>query len=166
MTLLPSAPEAPNAHSVEPSCFVLPTALPLTKELELEARRASTAELERRTRELERERQLAEALMECHHKEERKEAVETQGSWVKLIAGKRKSKHKASEPAEPEGKTKGFDRPPNAFELYAAIDKKDIGFVFYRIRTNLSTNLGTGTSCEFGITLSPCFCRKMQANFR
>ena len=99
----------------------------LTKELELEARRASAAELERQTEELERERQLAEALLESHHQEERKEVVESQGSWVQLIAGKRKGKNKASDPAEQEGKTKGFDRPPNAFELYAAIDKKDIG---------------------------------------
>lgn len=165
MTLLPSAPEVPNAHSVEPSCLVLPTALPLTKELELEARRASVAELKRQTQELERERQLAEALMECHHEEERREVVDTQGSWVKLIAGKRRSKQKTSESSEQEGKTKGFDRPPNAFELYAAIDKKDIGLVFYQIRIKLSTDLSAGTSCEFGITLSPCFCRKTQANF-
>jgi hypothetical protein len=127
MALTPSSPRVPNAHSVEPSCLVLPTALPLTKELELEARRASAAELERQTEELERERQLAEALLESHHQEERKEVVESQGSWVQLIAGKRKGKNKASDPAEQEGKTKGFDRPPNAFELYAAIDKKDIG---------------------------------------
>jgi hypothetical protein len=124
---MPAPSSAPNAHTIEPSCLVLPTALPLTSELEQEARRASVAELERQTEQLERERQLAEALMESHHDEERKEVVEAQGSWVKLIAGKRKGKSKVPDPAEQEGKTKGFDRPPNAFELYAAIDKKDIG---------------------------------------
>lgn len=104
---------------------MLPTALPLTKELELEARVVSAAELERQSQELERERQLAEALQEEHQQEERKQVVESQGSWVRLIAGKRKGKHKAEERGE-HGETKAFDRPPNAYELYAAIDRKDI----------------------------------------
>jgi hypothetical protein len=74
---------------------------------------------------IERERQLAEALQEEHQQEERKQVVESQGSWVRLIAGKRKGKHKAEERGE-HGETKAFDRPPNAYELYAAIDRKDI----------------------------------------
>jgi hypothetical protein len=117
--------EHPYSHSIEPSSLVLPTALPLTKELELEARVVSAAELERQSQELERERQLAEALQEEHQQEERKQVVESQGSWVRLIAGKRKGKHKAEERGE-HGETKAFDRPPNAYELYAAIDRKDI----------------------------------------
>lgn len=125
-------PARPQAHAIEPSVLVLPTALPLTKELEVEARKASIAELKRQSGELERERQLAEALMEQHHEEERKEVVESQGSWVKLIAGTRKGKNKAGDPAEHEGKTKRFDRPPNAYELYAAIDRKDIMYVILR----------------------------------
>lgn len=68
-------------------------------------------------------------MMEEHHEEERKEVVESQGSWVKLIAGTRKGKNKVADPSEQEGKTKGFDRPPNAYELYAAIDRKDIMYV-------------------------------------
>lgn len=124
-----SPPTRPPAHATEPSVLVLPTALPLTNQLEIEARRASIAELQRQSEEVERERQLAEALTEQHHEEERKEVVESQGSWVKLIAGTRKGKNKPQDPAEHEGKTKGFDRPPNAYELYAAIDRKDIMYV-------------------------------------
>lgn len=128
--MLPAAPPGPHAHAIEPSVLVLPSALPLTKELEVEARRASIAELQRQSQELERERQLAEALQEQHHQEERKEVVESQGSWVKLIAGTRKGKNKVvSDQSEQEGKTKAFDRPPNAYELYAAIDRKDIMYV-------------------------------------
>lgn len=117
--------EHPYTHSIEPSSLVLPSALPLTKELELEARSVSAAELKRQSEELERERQLAEALQEEHRQEERKQVVESQGSWVRLIAGKRKGKQKAEEREEP-AETKAFDRPPNAYELYAAIDRKDI----------------------------------------
>lgn len=129
----PSAamPEHPPQHAIEPSVLVLPTALPLTSELEVEARKASVAELKRQSEELERERQLAEALIEEHHRQERREVVESQGTWTKLIAGTRKGKNKTVDPVEQEGKTKGFDRPPNAYELYAAIDRKDIMYVSF-----------------------------------
>ncbi|KAJ9120125.1 hypothetical protein QFC22_003023 [Naganishia vaughanmartiniae] len=127
-----ATPVEPFSHTIEPSNLVLPTALPLTKELELEARAVSAAELVRQSEELERERQLAEALQEEHQQEERKQVVESQGSWVRLIAGKRKGKQKAEE-REEHRETKAFDRPPNAYELYAAIDRKDIMYIM-RVR--------------------------------
>ncbi|KAJ9103942.1 hypothetical protein QFC21_002405 [Naganishia friedmannii] len=131
-TLTTPAADHPYAHSIEPSALVLPTALPLTNELELEARAVSTAELERQSEELERKRQLAEALQEEHQQEERKQVVESQGSWVRLIAGNRKGKQKA-EGRDEHVQTKAFDRPPNAYELYAAIDRKDIMYIM-RVR--------------------------------
>lgn len=82
-------------------------------------------ELTRQSLQLQRERELAEAMAEEKRVEERKEVKESQGTWAKLILGRGiKGGDKGSIPKE--GQTRPFERPPNAYELYAAIDKKDI----------------------------------------
>ena len=45
-----------------------------------------------------------------------------------MIVGRRKGVGKVGKGSEggEKGKSKGFDRPPQAYELYAAIDKKDL----------------------------------------
>lgn len=128
----PASPEASSSRSHAPRHALLPRgptlahALPSSHVLEEEAVRSSSLELARQSVEAERERALAEALAEEERKEKRRELKESQGTWTNLIAGRRKGKGKGGVPDTRDGKTKPFDRPPQAYELYAAIDKKDL----------------------------------------
>jgi hypothetical protein len=100
--------------------------LPPTHVLEEEAVRSSSLELIRQSLEAQRERELAEALAEEERIESRRELKESQGTWTKLIVGRRKGKDKDGGSGSGDAKSKPFDRPPQAYELYAAIDKKDL----------------------------------------
>jgi hypothetical protein len=56
------------------------------------------------------------------------------GTWPAAQAGKGKGKQKAQrQHGGAGGGTRGFARPPQAYELYQAIDKKDIDFIM-RVR--------------------------------
>ena len=118
-------PYAPR-HTLIPRGPTLAHALPPTHVLEEEAVRSSSLELTRQSLEFQRERELAEALAEEERTEQRRELKESQGTWTKLIVGRRKGKDKEGGSGAEDGKTKPFDRPPQAYELYAAIDKKDL----------------------------------------
>jgi DNA topoisomerase IB len=81
------------------------------------------------SRELQRERELAEALLEDQRVTETKKVRDSHGTWTRLVAGKTRAKPgDARRMSVTSGKeeTKPFDIPPNAYELYAAIDRKDL----------------------------------------
>jgi hypothetical protein len=120
---------SPPRHDLLPRTPTLAHQLPSTITLDEEAVRSSSIELNRQSLQVQRERELAEALAEEERIEQRRELKESQGTWTSLIVGRRKGKGQEGSKALDEGKTKGFDRPPQAYELYAAIDKKDLKWV-------------------------------------
>jgi hypothetical protein len=89
---------------------------------------ASVHEFERQSRELQREREIAQALIEDQRIAESKRAREAHGTWTRLVAGKGRPKQDDPKRLAVTGneETKPFDNPPNAYELYAAIDRKDL----------------------------------------
>ena len=128
-TSQPSAqPHFPPRHDLVPRSPTFAHQLPSSRNLDQEAVRSSSLELTRQSLQLQREREIAEALAEEERLERRKELKESQGTWTSLIVGKRKGADKsgAGGAGDGKGKSKGFDRPPQAYELYAAIDKKDL----------------------------------------
>jgi hypothetical protein len=116
----------PPRHDLLPRSPTFAHELPNSHTLDEEAIRSSSVELTRQSLQVQRERELAEALAEEERIEKRRELKESQGTWTSLIVGKRKVNDKAGDNSLDKGKTKAFDRPPQAYELYAAIDKKDL----------------------------------------
>lgn len=127
----PTQARAPQ-HTPLPRGPTLAHTLPSINVLLEEAIQSSSLELVRQSLEIQRERERAEALAAATAEEQRKELRESQGTWASLIGGRRSGKGKDKDNGFPgEGKTRAFERPPQAYELYAAIDKKDLKCVFF-----------------------------------
>lgn len=130
---IPSSTPTPNKkpkwalRPPVPSSPVLLHHLPLSADLAKESALASELELDRQSKEMERAALLEEALKDAEVAEVKKEVKDRQGSWVGLLVGKGKGASKKAGDGWDDGrKTKGFDKVPDAYELYSAIDRKDI----------------------------------------
>jgi hypothetical protein len=140
---LPSqnAQAGPSTSPRLPPSPVLLQPLPPASSLKREGLASSELELDRQQRQIERERQLAEALQEQEWEIQRAAVREDMGTWRH---GSDKGKTRESAP------TKGFDRPPQAWELYGAIDKHDIEFIM-RVRDHAFGLLLQKNAGEFPI---------------
>ncbi|WVQ86030.1 hypothetical protein IAT38_008198 [Cryptococcus sp. DSM 104549] len=125
----PSSPNAVTSPRIHSSPVLLHP-LPPTSALHRESTFQSELELDRQTRELKRERELAEALQDQVWALERAAVREEQGTWSSLRRG---DKGKGRSGSDAWGQSKAFERPPQAYELYKAIDKHDIDFIM-RVR--------------------------------
>lgn len=122
--------EASHRCPLPPSPILL-RPLPFTSDLEAESALIVPLEFERQSREIEREMAVIDALKTTQMDEQKKAVKEAQGRWINLIVGKRGKKDESEKGnvnlKEEEGKkTQGFDKLPAPYELYAAIDRKDI----------------------------------------
>lgn len=122
------SPRSPRLESDPILCQPLPPASRLAEE----GIAQSELELNRQQLAIIRERELAEAL------QDQQWAIERQASKLDGAGDcSRKGKNgKAQQHAGGKGggvETKAFVRPPQAYELYQAIDKKDIDFIM-RVR--------------------------------
>lgn len=122
--------------------------LPPSTALERESRAESALELQRQQEQLRRERLLAEALQDERHEIERIAAKGDQGQWIKDQVGKLRRQQGDAPKAGPPGKP--FTRPPQAYELYQAIDKRDIDFIG-RVRDHCFSMLLQKNAGEFPI---------------
>lgn len=101
--------------------------LPPTLTLEKESLAQSELELDRQAAQRRRERDLAEALQDANHQVERVAAREEVGTWARLRDRvKRGSVSSASGSSEARVP---FTRPPQAYELYKAIDGHDLDYI-------------------------------------
>jgi hypothetical protein len=106
---------------------VLVSPLPSSAKLLEEGSVASLQEFQRQTLQLKRQKELAEALLEDERIAEKNKARQAAGTWTRLVAGKGKAQQNVSKSVGVGGdETKPFQKPPNAYELYAAIDRKDL----------------------------------------
>lgn len=121
-------PLSPHAPRSIPNSPILVQPLPSTSALHEESLRSSEAEYHRQIAQAKRERELAEALQEQQWEVERAAVRDSQGSWG---PSKRRAANTSS--GSSGGSTAGFVRPPQAYELYQAIDRKDIEFIM-RVR--------------------------------
>lgn len=122
--------------------------LPPSTALERESRAESELELQRQTEQARRERLLAEALQDQRHEVERIAARSENGLWAQEQRQKaRRQDSSAPTASEP---TKPFTRPPQAYELYQAIDKRDLEFVS-RVRDHCFNMLLQKNAAEFPI---------------
>lgn len=129
---------SPRLQSSPVLLFPLPPSLALQRE----SLAQSELELDRQERQLQRERELAEALQEQEWEIQRASARAENGTWRRNAErGKGKSK---------DDPTKGFVRPPQAYELYQAIDKHDIEFIM-RVRDHAFRLLLQKNAGEFPI---------------
>lgn len=127
----PHPPHSPTpGQSTSPSrCVceshpVLLQPLPPSLTLEKESRAQSELELDRQATQRRRERELAEALQDAHHEVERIQAREEVGTWARLRQRvQRGSVSEASKAGMP------FVHPPQAYELYAAIDNHNLDYI-------------------------------------
>ena len=102
---------------------------------------SSELELDKQTRDRQRELALAEALQEQEWEVERAKARNTT----------RKAKPTLErEDSQAWGTSKAFVKPPQAFELYAAIDRHDIDFIM-RVRDHAFNLLLQKNAGEFPI---------------
>lgn len=108
----------------------------------------SELELNRQTKQLQRERELEEALQDQVWQLERAAAREEQGTWSRRQQENSKLKDRPND--DKWGKTQGFSRPPQAYELYQAIDKHDIDFIM-RVRDHAFKLLLQKNGSEFPI---------------
>lgn len=137
-----NAPRSPRVESDPILCQPLPPASKLTEEgidqSELELHRQQLARI--------RERELAEALQDQQWEIERQAFEAESGGHAS-----RKGKGKDAGGVGGKGvETKAFVRPPQAYELYQAIDKKDIDFIM-RIRDHAFPLLLQKNAGEFPI---------------
>ena len=116
-----SFPRSPRLQSSP----VLLSPLPPSLALHRESLAQSELELDKQHRQLRCERELAEALQEQAWEVQR--AAARAGSGTLRGKAADKGKAKAYDP------TKGFVHPPQAYELYQAIDKHDVEFIM-RVR--------------------------------
>lgn len=127
----PTSPLGSTSRSPRPlpsprlqSSPVLLSPLPASLSLHQESLAQRELELDRQDHQIQRERELAEALQEQEWQVQRATARAEVGTWREKVA---KGKARANEP------TRGFVHPPQAYELYQAIDKHDIEFIM-RVR--------------------------------
>jgi hypothetical protein len=142
-SLQPANSQAPNYPRPRSPVLLLP--LPPFHTLQRESLAQSELELDRQTRQIQRERQLAEALQEQLWEVERAATRDAMGTWGRNAKGKNKV-----DGGNSHVETKGFTRPPQAYELYAAIDKHDIDFVM-RVRDHAFGLLLQKNASEFPI---------------
>jgi hypothetical protein len=124
-----------------PTCPILLHPLPSALTLTRESLAQSELELDRQTRQLERERALAEALQEQQWEIQRETARDEMGTWARKT-------EKGKERAQTE--SKAFATPPQAWELYQAIDKHDVEYIM-RVRDHAFELLLSKHGGEFPI---------------
>jgi hypothetical protein len=117
--------------------------LPTSSSLVKESIASSELELDRQTRQIKKERELAEALQDQQFEIERQNAKNS-SFWT---IGKGKGKERSTSTSGP---TQGFTHPPQAYELYEAIDKHDIEFIM-RVRDHAFHLLLQKNAGEFPI---------------
>lgn len=145
---LSSGSTARSNRPTRSSSPVLLHPLPPSTALERESRAESELELQRQTEQARRERLLAEALQDQRHEVERIAARSENGLWAQEQRQKaRRQDSSAPTASEP---TKPFTRPPQAYELYQAIDKRDLEFVS-RVRDHCFNMLLQKNAAEFPI---------------
>ncbi|XAO22200.1 hypothetical protein I312_100967 [Cryptococcus bacillisporus CA1280] len=150
-TIPSDQPTSPTASAKSPrlhSSPVLLLPLPPASAMEKESVFQSELELNRQTRQLQRERDLEEALQDQVWQLERAAVREEQGTWSRRQQENSKSKGRADD--DKWGNTQGFVRPPQAYELYQAIDKHDIDFIM-RVRDHAFKLLLQKNGSEFPI---------------
>ncbi|CAK9786642.1 uncharacterized protein COLE_02484 [Cutaneotrichosporon oleaginosum] len=121
---------------------VLLQPLPPSTVLKKEGAAQSELELDRQAAQRRRERELAEALQDAQYSVERIAAREEMGTWAKKAA--------AAADVQEGRKTAPFVRPPEAYELYQAIDKKDLDFIA-RVRDHAFNMLLQKNASEFPV---------------
>ncbi|KAK6906830.1 hypothetical protein L486_04446 [Kwoniella mangroviensis CBS 10435] len=107
--------------------------LPPTSSLNKESVYASELELDKQIRQVKKERQLQEALQEQLFSAERLKVKEEQGTWSSIQQNNLKGRTDGRGRGDSWGHSKGFAHPPQAYELYKAIDDHNIDFIM-RIR--------------------------------
>ncbi|WVQ63094.1 uncharacterized protein L199_001245 [Kwoniella botswanensis] len=107
--------------------------LPPTSSLNKESVYASELELDKQIRQVKKERQLQEALQEQLFSAERLKVKEEQGTWSSIQQDNLKGRTDGRGRGDSWGHSKGFTHPPQAYELYKAIDDHNIDFIM-RIR--------------------------------
>lgn len=149
---LSSSSTARSNRPTRSSSPVLLHPLPPSTALERESRAESALELQRQTEQARRERLLAEALQDQRHEVERIAARGENGLW----ADEQRAKARRQDGAAPaaaaaaSAPTRAFTRPPQAYELYKAIDKRDIEFIS-RVRDHCFQMLLQKNAAEFPI---------------
>lgn len=121
---------------------VLLQPLPPATVFEKEGAAQSELELDRQASQRRRERALAEALQDAQFTIERIAARDEMGTYAK--------KADTASAIEEGRRTAPFVRPPEAYELYQAIDKKDIDFIA-RVRDHAFTMLLQKNASEFPV---------------
>ncbi|KAL1409785.1 hypothetical protein Q8F55_003782 [Vanrija albida] len=139
----PSASPPLRAACASQPVFINP--LPASLSIEAESRAESELELGRQRAQLAREKALAEALQDERHRVERLPAKEEMGSWAQLLKRIDGAKKAGAKPD-----TAGFARPPQAYELYQAIDKRNIDFIM-RVRDHAFNLLLQKNATDFPI---------------
>ena len=104
----------------------------------------SELELDRQTKDLIRQRQLEEALQDQQWEIQRAQAKEDIGHITSGKANDAKGKGRDGRD------TKGFANPPQAYELYSAMDRHDIDFIM-RVRDHAFGLLLQKNAGEFPI---------------
>nr|XP_018259980.1 uncharacterized protein I303_08052 [Kwoniella dejecticola CBS 10117]OBR82138.1 hypothetical protein I303_08052 [Kwoniella dejecticola CBS 10117] len=123
--------------------------LPATASLNKESIYASELELDKQTRQVHRERQLAEALKDQLYSVERAKVREEQGTWSTTLQTQPNGQDGRSRTGS-WGKSKPFNHPPQAYELYKAIDEHNIDFIM-RMRDHQFDTLLQKNGNEFPI---------------
>lgn len=119
----PPSTSGPSTSPRLPPQPILLHPLPSISTLQKEGHAQSELELHRQQTQVARENALAEALQEQQWEIQRTAVREGMGTWSRKTA-ESKGKERA---------TAGFERPPQAWELYKAIDKHDIEYIM-RVR--------------------------------
>lgn len=139
----PGSARAPSPlREAEARHPVLLQPLPPSTVFEKEGAAQSELELDRQAAQRRRERELAEALQDAQFTVERIAEREQMGTWAKKPA--------KSSSVEEGRKTAPFVRPPEAYELYQAIDKKDLDFIA-RVRDHAFNMLLQKNASEFPV---------------
>ena len=139
----PNPRSPPRAHLPPSPIAIMP--LPPASSLDIESLASSELELDRQARQLQRERDLAEALREEQFEVDRQNA-KNKSFWTRNKGGTRQR----GESSASNGPTQPFAKPPQAYELYKAIDKHDIEFIM-RVRDHAFTLLLQKNAGEFPI---------------
>ncbi|ORX41186.1 hypothetical protein BD324DRAFT_47823 [Kockovaella imperatae] len=116
--------------------------LPPSSNLEQIGLAQSELELDKQIRDHEREKALREALQDQEWEIQRLKAKEEVGSMSTRRANAAKSTENRV--------TRGFERPPQAYELYSAMDRHDIDFIM-RVRDHAFSLLLQKSAGEFPI---------------
>ena len=105
-----------------PPSPIIVSRLPPASSLTRESLAQSELELDKQKKDLQRQKALDEALQDQEWEIQRLRAKEDIGDTPKRKAEKGKAR-------EMGGGFKGFERPPQAWELYSAMDRHDIDFI-------------------------------------